>query len=50
MTVASTVLCISSMLSTSKFKKKPKDDKEVVKETKGQRAKDQKWEFHDSDC
>lgn len=50
MTVASTVLSISSMLSTAKRKKKPKDDKAVVKETKGQKAKDQKWEFHDSGC
>ena len=50
MTVASTVLSISSMLSSAKKKKKPKDDKEVVRTTKGQRSKDQTWNFHDNEC
>ena len=50
MNVMSTVLSISSMLSTAKAKKRPKDNKSVVKETKGQRAKDQHWDFHDDKC
>lgn len=50
MTVAGTVLSICSMLSSAKSKKKPKDDKEVVKETRGQRSKDQEWNFHDDKC
>ncbi|OMJ74548.1 hypothetical protein SteCoe_26509 [Stentor coeruleus] len=49
-TVASTVLSIISMLASAKSKKKPKDDKEVVRTTKGQRSKDQSWEFHDETC
>ena len=50
MTVASTVISISSMLASAESKKKPKDDKNVVKETKGQKAKDQEWVFHDDKC
>lgn len=36
------------MLASAEKKKKPKDDKQVVKDTKGQRAKDQTWDFHDA--
>lgn len=50
MTVSSTVLSIISMLASAKKKKKPKNDKDVVKSTRGQRAKDQEWEFHDDAC
>jgi hypothetical protein len=50
MNVTTTVLSISSMLSTAKAKRKPKDDKKVVRETRGQRSKDQTWEFHDAEC
>ena len=50
MTVASTVLSINSMLSSATMKKRPRDDKDVVRETKGQRAKDQTWKFHDEKC
>jgi hypothetical protein len=38
------------MLASARMKKKPKDDKEVVKTTKGQKSKDQNWEFHDENC
>ena len=50
MTVASTMLSIVSMLSSAKRKKKPKNDRDVVKETQGQRAKDQAWDFEDDKC
>jgi len=50
MTVLSTVLSISSMLSTAKVKRRPKDNKKVVKDTVGQKAKAQSWDFHDTEC
>lgn len=50
MSVASTLLSIISMLASAKRKKKPKNDKEVLRETRGQRAKDQTWEFEDDKC
>ena len=50
MTVSSTLLSIVSMLSSATRKKKPRNDKEVVRETAGQRAKDQGWEFEDEKC
>jgi hypothetical protein len=50
MTVGGVVVSIVSMLASAECKRKPKDDKSVVKETKGQRAKDQEWDFHDDKC
>ncbi|CAG9335004.1 unnamed protein product [Blepharisma stoltei] len=50
MTVASTVLSIVSMLASAEKKKKPKNDKEMIRTTKGERAKDQEWIFEDDTC
>ena len=50
MTIDSTVRSIISMLCSAKRKKRPRDNNTTVRETKGQRAKDQHWTFHDDTC
>ena len=48
--MASVTLSIKSMLSTAKKKKRPKDNRDVVKESKGVSPKDISWNFHDEKC
>lgn len=50
MGVASTTRSIISMLSSAKKRKKPTNDKEIVRVSKGRSPKYIDWEFEDDKC